>query len=94
MPIHCGFDRLDDKYGFVVYKHLLMPNGATSSLLEGKEITDTTPLLGELVAGADGLPAKGKVLTNGEVLKGKVWPEVSSILEKKYIEVPGTGVVF
>lgn len=94
MPIHCGFDNMDDKYGFVVYKHLLLPNRATSSLLEGIEITDKTPLHGELVSGTEGLPAKGKTLSNDEVLKEKVWPEFSSILEKKYIEVPGTGVIF
>ena len=94
MPVHCGFDNLDGKHGFIVFKHLLMPNGATSDLLEEYgELTDATPLLGELVTASDGLPTKGKVLTNAEVVNGKVWPEFSSILEKKYIEVAGTGVV-
>eukprot|EP00814_Leptocylindrus_danicus_P008632 CAMPEP_0116005464 /NCGR_PEP_ID=MMETSP0321-20121206/1178_1 /TAXON_ID=163516 /ORGANISM="Leptocylindrus danicus var. danicus, Strain B650" /LENGTH=249 /DNA_ID=CAMNT_0003473891 /DNA_START=222 /DNA_END=971 /DNA_ORIENTATION=- len=94
MPIHTGFDRMGDKYGFVLYKHLLAPNGATPALLADAAISEKTPLCGELVTGKDGTLSKGKVLTSDEVVKGKVWSEFSSILEKKFIEVPGVGVIF
>lgn len=94
MPIHTGFDRMGDKYGFVLYKHLLMPNGATPSLIGDAKISEKTPLCGELIVGKDGGLAKGKVFTNDEVVKNKVWSEFSSILEKKFIEVPGVGVIF
>jgi len=95
LPVSCGFDRLEGKDGFVLYKHLMMPNGATSDLLNdtGISITEKTPLFGQLVSGPNGLPVKGKVLSSEDVMNEKVWPEFSSILAKEYIEVPGTGVV-
>jgi len=93
--VSCGFDRLEGKYGFVLYKHLMMPNGATSDLLNdtGIIISEKSPLFGQLVSGPNGLPVKGKVLSSEDVMNEKVWPEFSSILAKEYVEVPGTGVV-
>lgn len=61
----------------------------------GKTVSGTTPLMGELVVGQDGIPTKtGKALSNDEVVKSGKWPEFSSILKKEYREVEGVGVVF
>jgi acyl-CoA synthetase (AMP-forming)/AMP-acid ligase II len=93
-PIHTGFD-YEDKGGMVPLKDMLCPSGQLSSYLGGFKIDGSTPLMGSLQVGSDGVPTgKGKVLTNEEVVKGKIWPEFNSILEKKYIEVEGVGVVF
>ena len=92
-PVHTGFE-IGDNYGMVPLKHLLVPSGELSSLLGGASISAKTPVGGELVVGKDGLPAKGRVLTNEEVIKGNVWPQVSSILRKEYSDVNGVGVIF
>jgi len=76
---------------------MLCPVDDSQSLVDatGKEVSGTTPLLGELELGQDGVPTKkGKVMTNDEVVKSGVWPEFSSILKKEYREVEGVGVIF
>lgn len=76
---------------------MLCPVDDSQSLVDatGKEVSGTTPLLGELQLGQDGVPTKkGKVMTNDEVVKSGVWPEFSSILKKEYREVEGVGVIF
>mmetsp|Transcript_23490 Transcript_23490/g.32943 ORF Transcript_23490/g.32943 Transcript_23490/m.32943 type:complete len:290 (+) Transcript_23490:29-898(+) len=92
-PIHTGLDQVD-KWGFLPFKHMLVPSGELSNLLAGKALSGATPVMGELTTGADGLPAKGKVLSNDEVIKSGVWPIFSSILKKEYQEIEGVGVVF
>jgi len=76
---------------------MLCPVDDSQSLVDatGKEVSGTTPLLGELELGQDGVPTKkGKVMTNDEVVKSGVWPEFSSILKMEYREVEGVGVIF
>lgn len=95
-PVHTGFD-ITDKVGLLPLKHMLVPSGELENLIKasGAEIpSGETPLLGELVTGKDGLPEKGKILTNEEVYKANVWPEFSSILNKEYREVEGVGVIW
>ena len=92
-PVHTGFDS-EDNDGMILYKEMLVDSGETKNLLAGTVIDGSTPLMGELTVGADGLPALGKVLTNAEVDKSGVWPTYSSILKKEYQDVAGVGVVF
>ena len=95
-PIHTGFDQ-DGKAGFMLLKHMLVPSGELKTHLAGWEdqLNDATPLLGELVLDAQGIPTNtGKALSNKEVLEGKIWPQINSILNKEYSEVEGVGVIF
>lgn len=92
-PIHTGLDQIE-KWGMLPIKHMLVPSGELSNLLEGHTLSGATPLMGELVTAADGLPTKGKILTNEEVLKNDVWPVFTSVLNRDYQEVEGVGVVF
>jgi len=93
LPVHTGFDH-EDKHGMIPYKHLVVPSGELSNLLMGVTISGSTPLMGELKIGSDGLPTKGKVLTNAQVESSGVWPVYSAILNKDYQEIEGVGVVF
>mmetsp|Transcript_14904 Transcript_14904/g.21264 ORF Transcript_14904/g.21264 Transcript_14904/m.21264 type:complete len:315 (+) Transcript_14904:35-979(+) len=92
-PIHTGFE-IGENYGMVPLKQMLVPSGELNNFLGGSSISGSTPVCGELLIGSDGLPVKGKLLTNDEVVKDNVWPTVSSILNKQYIEVEGVGVIF
>jgi hypothetical protein len=92
-PIHTGFE-IGENYGMVPLKHMLVPSGQLKKHLGSSSISGNTPVCGELVVGPDGLPAKGKLLTNDEVIRDNVWPIVSSILGKEYSEVEGVGVIF
>jgi hypothetical protein len=92
-PIHTGFE-IGINYGMVPLKHMLVPSGELKMHLGDAHISGNTPVYGELVIGPDGLPSKGKLLTNDEVVKSNVWPIVTSILSKQYSEVEGVGVIF
>jgi len=93
-PIHTGFD-YQGKGGMVPLNEMLCPTGDVDSLLAGTKLDGQTPLMGQLVLGSDGVPMSiGDTLTNEEVVERKLWPEFMSILNKNYIEVKGTGVVF
>jgi len=95
-PIHTGFDQWE-KEGMLPLKHMLVPSGELNNLLDasGEKLDGKTPLLGEFALDKSGIPEKkGKTLSNDEVLKGNVFPQVSSILSKQYTEVKGVGVVF
>ena len=92
-PIHTGFDNYK-KHGMVPLKHMLVPSGETDNLLGNAKITGKTPLMGELLMGGDGLPVKGKIMTNEEVEKSDSWPVYTSILRRQYLEVEGVGVIF
>lgn len=97
-PIHTGFDDADAKYGLLLYKQMMVPDGSLADHLEekgGAPIDGTTALSGNLALDAKGVPTGvEKVLSNEEVLKGGVWPEMNSVLEKRYSEVEGVGVIF
>jgi hypothetical protein len=92
-PIHTGFDCMD-KHGMVHLKQMLVPSGELSTLLGGFVPNGSTPLLGELVLDKNGMPTKGKILTNDEVIKTNAWPTFNSILKKEYLDISGVGVVF
>ncbi len=96
-PVHTGYS-IVDKEGMFAYKHFLLPSNNLDSLLREtgcKALDGKTPLLGELVLDKDGIPVStGKVMTNEDVFKAKVWPEFTSILSREYKEIPGLGVVF
>jgi hypothetical protein len=94
-PIHTGFDQ-DDKAGWLPLRHMIVPSDNLDTFVKEASITADTPLMGELVLdAATGIPVKlGKTLTNQQVVANKVWPTYNSILEKKFHEVPGVGVIF
>lgn len=94
-PIHTGFDQ-DDKWGMLLLKHFVIPADNLDDLLpDGFEITGSTPLLGELVVDANGIPTKtGKVMTNDEVTKSGIWDTYNKVLNREYHEVEGVGVVW
>lgn len=95
-PVHTGFT-ITDNEGMYLFKHFLVPSDDLDDRLRGAgcgDLDGKTPLLGELVCDADGVPTKiGKVMTNEEVYKAKVWPEFTSILSREYKEIPGVGVI-
>lgn len=95
-PIHTGLDIVASECrGIIPYKYFLVPvTGELDKLLNGAELSGSTPLLGELTTEKDGTVKKGKILTNDEVLMSKAWPEVCSMVNKEYIEVDGVGVIF
>uniref|UniRef100_A0A6U1YWV1 AMP-dependent synthetase/ligase domain-containing protein n=1 Tax=Trieres chinensis TaxID=1514140 RepID=A0A6U1YWV1_TRICV len=95
VAIHTGFD-IQDKRGMEPLKHMLLPAGTLKTRLRdlGMSVDGATPLMGELATGKDGMPVKGKVLTNEEVVSQGVWPEMTGILKKEYQEIEGVGVVF
>lgn len=95
IPIHTGFD-IENKAGMEVFKHMLCPSNNLDSLLRDADATldGNSPLMGELITGKDGLPQKGKILSNEEVVNKNVWPEFTSVLKKEYKEIEGVGVVF
>lgn len=94
-PIHTGFDQ-DDKWGMLLLKHFVVPADNLDELLpSGFTVSGSTPLLGELILDAKGIPTgTGKIKTNDEVLKSGVWDTFSKILKREYHEVQGVGVVW
>jgi len=93
-PIHTGFDQ-DDKAGWLLLRHMIVPSNNLDTHMVGSSVTDSTPLAGELVLDKAGVPVKlGKTLTNKQVVEKKLWPTYVSVLEKKYHEVDGIGVIF
>jgi hypothetical protein len=93
-PIHTGFDQ-DDKWGFLLLKHMIVPSENLDDLLDGFKIDGSAPLLGELVLDAKGVPTgTGKIQTNDEVIKSGVWDTYSKVLNREYHEVEGVGVIW
>mmetsp|Transcript_6401 Transcript_6401/g.5232 ORF Transcript_6401/g.5232 Transcript_6401/m.5232 type:complete len:233 (-) Transcript_6401:3-701(-) len=94
-PVHTGFDH-EDKQGMIPYRHMISPSNELKSLLAEKEpLTGATPLCGALTIGADGVPtAKGKIMTNDEVVSSNAWPIYNKILKKEYSEIEGTGNIW
>lgn len=94
-PIHTGFDQ-DDKWGMLLLKHFVVPADNLDTLLpEGFAVSGDTPLLGELLLDAKGIPTGvGKVKTNAQVIESGVWETYNKILSREYHEVGGVGVVW
>lgn len=93
-PIHTGFEYAG-KDGMVPLYDMLCSTGESEKLLDGEVVDGKTPLLGELVVDAKGIPVKlGKYMGSDEIIAGNVWPEFTSILKKEYVEVEGVGNVF
>lgn len=93
-PIHTGFDQ-DNKWGMLCLKHMLQPSDNLDDYLDGFTVDGSSPLLGELVCDANGIPTgTGKIQTNDEVDKSGVWDTYSKILKREYHEVEGVGVVW
>jgi len=94
-PIHTGFDQ-DDKWGMLLLKHFVVPAENLDDLLPpGFQVTGSTPLLGELVLDAKGIPTgTGKVQTNDEVSTSGVLTTYSKILNREFHDVGGVGVVW
>lgn len=93
-PIHTGFEQ-DDKWGMLLFKHMLVPSENLDEHLDGFTVDGSTPLLGELKLDATGIPTGvGKVATNDQVAKSGVLDTYSKILKREYHEVEGVGVVW
>lgn len=90
-PIHTGFDQ-DDKWGMLLFKHMLVASDNLDEHLEGFTVDGSTPLLGELKLDSKGIPTGiGKVATNDEVTKSGALESFSKILKREYHEVGGVG---
>ena len=93
-PIHTGFDQ-EEKEGWLPYKYFLVPSDNLDKLIDTSKLTDQTPLAGSFEVDAKGIPTKlGPTLSNKQVVDKNIWPTFTSILQKKFHEVPGVGVVF
>jgi len=94
LPIQTGFDQ-DDKEGWLPLRHMIVPSDNLDTHIDLTKVNGQTPLAGGLVLDEKGIPTKlGKPLTNDQVVKNKVWPTYCSVLEKKFHEVEGVGVIF
>lgn len=94
LPIHTGFEQ-DDKWGMMMLKQFVVPADNLSSHLHGFTVDGSTPFLGELIVGADGVPTgTGKIQTNDEVAKSSCLPTYSKILSREFHVVEGEGVVW
>ena len=94
LPIHTGFDYAD-KAGMVPLSDCLADTGDLESVMSGGVVDGSTPLMGELQIGGDGVPTGvGKAMSNEDVVQSGAWPEFSKVLKKEYSEVAGVGVVF
>lgn len=93
-PIHTGFDQ-DDKWGMLLFKHMIIPSDNLDEHLDGFTVDGSTPLLGELKLDSKGIPTGlGKVATNDQVTKSGALETYSKILKREYHEVEGVGVVW
>lgn len=94
LPIHTGFDQ-DDKAGWLPLRHMVVPSDNLDTFVSDSSITADIPLCGTFKLDGSGIPVSlGKTMTHQQVVAGKVWPTYCSILEKKFHEVAGVGVVF
>ena len=92
IPIQTGFDQ-DEKEGWLPLRHMIVPSNNLDQYVSN--VTGSTPLAGELVLDSKGIPTKlGPTLTQDQVLQKKTWPTFCDILEKKFHEVEGVGVIF
>lgn len=93
-PVHTGFDQ-DEKEGWLPYRYFLVPSDNLDQLIDMSKLTDKTPLAGSFELDAKGIPTKlGPTLTNQQVIDKNIWPTYNSILQKKFHEVRGVGVIF
>lgn len=94
MCIHTGFDQ-QDKWGMLKLKHMLVSSENLDDYLEGFAISGATPLLGELVVDANGIPTGvGKTKTNEEVFQSGTLDTYSKVLNREFHVVDGVGVVW
>jgi hypothetical protein len=92
--IQTGFDQ-DDKYGWLLLRHMLVPSGNLDEFVPTGSVSASTPLAGELILNEKKVPTKiGKALTNEQVMKGSAWPTYTKILKKEFHVVEGVGVIF
>jgi hypothetical protein len=92
--LQTGFDQVD-KWGWLPYKHMLVPSNNLEMYVDIKSLSAKTPLAGEFKLDNDGIPiGLGKILTNEQVHQEKFWPTYSKILEREFHTVEGVGVVF
>jgi len=93
-PIHTGFDQ-DDKWGMLTLKQFVVPADNLSNHLQGFTVDGSTPFLGELIVGPDGVPTgTGNILTNDEVAESGCLETYSKILNRDFHVVEGEGVVW
>jgi hypothetical protein len=95
MCVHTGFDQ-DDKHGWFALRHLVVPSDNLDTHVPVDTLTAATPLAGQLTLDkTSNMPTSiGKPLTNEQVIQKGVWPTYSSILNSKYHDVEGVGVIF
>lgn len=95
MCIHSGFDR-DETKGWYPYRTMFVPSNNLETHIDQTKINGSTPLAGQLVFDdKEGVPVKtDKPLTNDEVIKKKIWPTFSKVLDRDYHVVEGIGAVW
>uniref|UniRef100_A0A7S4A8Y6 AMP-dependent synthetase/ligase domain-containing protein n=1 Tax=Pseudo-nitzschia australis TaxID=44445 RepID=A0A7S4A8Y6_9STRA len=94
LPIHTGFDQ-DDKWGMLLLKQFVVPADNLNDHLQGFTVDGSTPLLGELIVDAKGIPTgTGSIQTNDEVATSGVLETYSKILSRDFHVVEGEGVVW
>ena len=92
--VHTGFDQ-EDKWGWLPLKHMVVPSDNLDAHVDTDSLTAATPLAGRFVVDKDGVPTGvGEPLTNEQVIAQGLWPTYNKILEKKFHNVEGTGVIF
>ena len=92
--INTGFDFID-KWGWLLLKDFLVASDNLDTYVKMDALNAKTPLAGQFVMDADGIPkGLGKPLTNEEVIAKGMWPTYNKILNKEFHKVEGVGVVF
>jgi hypothetical protein len=92
--IHTGMDQ-DQKWGWLPLHHMVVPSNNLDSYIHLAQIDGRTPLAGRFLLDPEGIPTGlGTPLTNAQVYQSKLWKTYCNVLDRKFHQVPGVGVIF
>jgi hypothetical protein len=85
----------DEKWGWLPLHHMVVPSNNLDSHIDLKKIHSMTPLAGQFIFDPEGIPTGlGKPLSNAEVYKSRLWKTYCNVLDRKFHQVEGVGVIF
>jgi hypothetical protein len=92
--IHTAMDQ-DQKWGWLPLHHMVVPSNNLDTHIAVAQMNGTTPLAGTFVWDKEGIPTGlGKPLSNAQVYESKLWKTYCNVLDRKFHQVPGVGVIF
>ena len=92
--IHTGMDQ-DDKWGWLPLHHMVVPSNNLDAYIDMERVHSQTPLAGNFIFNEEGIPTGlGITLSNAQVYKSKFWKTYCNVLDRKFHQVEGVGVIF